>query len=57
MTPEQETVLIIRGTIAGMPEEHQKKIMQAHAKLNDMIREDPLTALAIALIGAEIAAL
>ncbi len=57
MTPEQETVLIIKGTIADMPEADRKKVMDAYDKLRVMLNESPLTGLAIALIGAEIAAL
>ncbi len=56
MTPEQETVLIIKGTIADMPEADREKVMKAYEELIAMVNKNPLSALAIALIGAEIAA-
>lgn len=57
MTREQETVLIIKGTISDMPEADREKVMEAYRKLRAMMDESPLTGLAIALLGAEIAAL
>lgn len=56
MTKDQETVLIIKGTIADMPEADRKKVMEAYYELQNMIQENPLSALAMALIGAEIVA-
>lgn len=56
MTPEQQTVLIIKGTIADMQEDHRKKVMDFYAKLKMMAEEEPLSLLAMALIGAELAA-
>ncbi len=57
MTSEQETVLIIKGTISDMQEADREKVMLAYGKLKAMMEENPLTGLAIALIGAELAAL
>ena len=56
MTPEQETVLIIKGTIADMDPAMREKVEAHYQELRKMISVSPMATLAIALIGAELAA-
>lgn len=58
MTPEQETVLLIKGAISELPPSHQEACLELAEHLRRMIREagDPVGPLAIALIGAEMQA-
>lgn len=56
MTEEQQTLLIIKGTISDMTPEHKDKITKQYNLLKQMIQDEPLTLLAITLIGAELAA-
>ena len=56
MTQEQETVLLIRGTIASLPDENRKMAEDCYRDLSAMVRKYGTPAyLAIALIGAELA--
>ncbi len=54
MTQEEQTVLIIKGTISDMPEAEKAIVMRQYKRLKEMMEESPLTGLAIALIGAEL---
>lgn len=58
MTPELETLLVIRGAIAGMSPEVQSEVaavIQAIAELKKQYSEEAVH-LAIAYCGAELAA-
>jgi hypothetical protein len=54
MTREKEILLIIKGTIADMPEEQRNEVMDCYRILKEMVDARPLTTMAIALIGAEL---
>ena len=57
MTPEEETVLMIKGTIADMPAEKQQKIKAIADMLRWIVAADADNALvAMGLVGAELAA-
>jgi len=56
MTDEEQTLLVIRGAIAGLPPETQAKIANAADRMRAIIKEDDANGMAIALIGAEMAA-
>jgi hypothetical protein len=53
MTKEETTVLIIKGAIAGLPEQERQLVLEQYNKIRTMLVENPLASLAIALIGAE----
>lgn len=55
MTPEQQTLLLIRGTIAGMTEEQQREVAEAAAKIREIANaQSDLGLMAFALVGAEL---
>lgn len=55
MTPEQETVLLIKGVIADLPLGLKASVDDAVAKIRALLAEDEdATRMAIALIGAEL---
>ena len=54
MTQEEQQVLIIKGTIADLPEDQRSKVMEQYKTLKAMMEDTPLTGLAIALLGAEL---
>lgn len=58
MNPEQETFLVIAGTISQLPAEQQECINDMAEHIRAMIRaaSDGEGAIAVALIGAELAA-
>ena len=57
MTEEQQVLLIIRGTIAGLPEADQKGIALAAQKLREVVaHHNDHGKFALALVGAEQAA-
>ncbi len=58
MTADQETVLMIRGSIASLPDEDQKKVNQVVSRILMLEIEFGTQALqfAVALIGSELAA-
>jgi hypothetical protein len=56
MTDEEQTLLLIRGTIAGMPEDDQIQVKCIATTLRNILEQDPRSALAFALVGAEMAA-
>lgn len=57
-TPEQETMLMIRGAISSMDQETQGRVSAAYAAINAMkaVHGEDATIMAVALMGAEIAA-
>ncbi|WP_175946648.1 hypothetical protein [Burkholderia pyrrocinia] len=55
-TPEEAQMLMLRGAIAMMPKENQDAIEGYSNAIRAMIASDPLTAFALALVGAELAA-
>ncbi len=55
MTEDQQTLLIIRGQIAGLSEANQKDIKEAAAQLREIVkRYNDFGLLAFALVGAEL---
>lgn len=57
MTEEQRRLIYIRGIIAGLPENKQVKILALAVTVRHMLTvEGDCAALAIALVGAELAA-
>lgn len=57
MTEEQHTLLLIRGSIAGLPPTDRAGIEQAAAKLRQVVlHHNDHGRLALALVGAELAA-
>jgi hypothetical protein len=57
VTSDQETLLIIRGTIASLPTKQQDKVHAAAEQLRALLKQDEgYTAMAFALVGAELAA-
>lgn len=57
MTDEEQTVLLIRGTIAGLPESDQARVKELAEKFRAMVgTQGGHAALAFALVGAELAA-
>lgn len=54
MTTEQETLLLIRGQIASLPENEQKEVAYAAQAIRTVIRSNGVHGLlAMALVGAE----
>ena len=56
MTEQERDLLIIKGTIADMPEDFQNIIQSQYNELKVMIEKQPLALMAIVLLGAEMAA-
>lgn len=55
MTPEQQTLLLIRGTIAGMTPEQQQRVAEQAARLREIANsKNDLGLMAFALVGAEL---
>lgn len=57
MTQEQQQLLIIKGVIADLDKFQQEKIYNFRNELAEKIEKDPILGMAIALYGAELAAL
>ena len=56
MTTDQAATLLIRGSIASMPEEFQNQVKQAKDEINQIIlKYTDAGMMAVALIGAELA--
>lgn len=56
MTQDQIVVTLLNGVIAQMEPEQQKQIHDYAAELRAKVAENPTLAVAIGLVGAEIAA-
>jgi len=57
MTNEQQDLLMIRGFIAGLPDEDRAVVSLAAAKLREVVAQhNDHGQLALALVGAELAA-
>lgn len=57
MTNEEQDLLMIRGFIAGLPDEDRSGVSLAAAKLRDVVAlHNDHGHLALALVGAELAA-
>ncbi len=57
MNEEEQTLLVIRGTIAGMPEDDQIRVKSIAQTLRNVLEAGGAHAqLALALVGAEQAA-
>jgi len=56
MTPSEETLIYVRGIVAGLPEQDQVRIKEYAEKLRAVVIEcGPLGNIALALLGAELA--
>lgn len=57
MTEEQQTLLVIRGHISGLPDEDRVGVNLAAAKLREVVAlHNDHGRMALALVGAEFAA-
>ena len=57
MTNEQQTLLLIKGTIASLPADQQQKVAECADQLRKLMADNPPHGLmAVALVGAELAA-
>lgn len=56
MSPEEETLFVIRGAIASLPAEDQKEVQAHAANFRDALQKDSRAGMALALVGAELAA-
>jgi hypothetical protein len=56
MTDEEQTLLLVRGQIAGLPEDDQIQIKCIATTLRNILAQDPRAPIAFALVGAELAA-
>lgn len=56
MTEEEQTLLVIRGTIASLPEDDQIQVKVIASTLRNILKADPRAPMAFALVGAELAA-
>jgi hypothetical protein len=56
MSEEEQTLLLIRGTIAGMSEDDQIQVKCIATTLRNILSQDARAPLAFALVGAELAA-
>lgn len=57
MTDEEQTLLLVRGAIATMPEEEQQKVRAAYIALKSAVQEHGDSGVcALVLLGAETAA-
>lgn len=55
MTEDQQTLLLIRGTIAGMTEEQQRQVSEYAARLRQIANaKNAVGLVAYALVGAEL---
>ncbi len=54
MTQEEQVYLIIKGTVADLPDRERTEVEECYSILKNMLEKRPLTGLAIALIGAEL---
>lgn len=55
MTDEEQTLLVIRGTIAGMPEDDQIRVKSFAETLRNVLKAGGAHAeMAYALVGAEL---
>lgn len=53
-TPERQTVLLIRGAIAELPEYERGQVETYYAHLKQIIGDDDNAKIAFALLGAEL---
>lgn len=56
MTDEEQTLLLIRGQIASLPEDDQIQVKCIATTLRNILSQDPRAPVAFALVGAEMAA-
>jgi hypothetical protein len=55
MTPEQATLHDVRAEIAKLPEDDRLRIEAIAGSIRNILRADPRAAMALALVGAELA--
>lgn len=53
---EAQTLLVVRGAIAGLPEDDQIQIKCIATTLRNILKQDERAMMAFALVGAELAA-
>lgn len=56
MTDEEQTLLLVRGTIAGLSEDDQIQVQCIATTLRNILKQDDRAPMAFALVGAELAA-
>lgn len=56
MTDEEQTLLLIRGQIASLPEDDQIQVKAIAMTLRNILKQDERAPIAFALVGAEMAA-
>lgn len=56
MTDEEQTLLLIRGQIASLPEGDQIQVKAIAMTLRNILKQDERAPIAFALVGAEMAA-
>ena len=56
MTDEEQTLLLIRGQIASLPEDDQIQVKCIASTLRNILGQDTRAPIAFALVGAELAA-
>ena len=56
MTEHEQTLLMIKGVISELPKNIQAEIQTVAADLRAKVKANPHLAMAIALVGAELAA-
>lgn len=55
MTPEQQQLLMLRGTIVSLPQEQQLQINDLAMRIRDIVNGNPeVGTIALALVGAEL---
>jgi hypothetical protein len=56
MTDEEQTLLLIRGEIAGLAEPDQIQVQAIAMTLRNILKQDARAPIAFVLVGAEMAA-
>jgi hypothetical protein len=56
LTDDEQIVLMIRGAITQLPADAQKIVAQHYDSMSESVKQEPLAAFAVALLGAELAA-
>ncbi len=56
MSEQKQVALMIRGAIAELPEAQRAKVMEYYRQYTTLMGEDECAIMAVALIGAELAA-
>lgn len=54
LTQDQQTLLMIKGAIADLPDTQRKAVNELAKELIGKIQDNPILGMAIALVGAEL---